>query len=113
MAQSGWAEQLGNPTVKLDATSDLIPLMYSAGNLREAIKLCEQTMRDNAMTSLGGAAAGLLNIRLGHLLYETNKLDRSHAMLEMDLRYARAWVTPTISNLAGGISLALPTRTCP
>jgi LuxR family transcriptional regulator, maltose regulon positive regulatory protein len=65
-------ERSGNPLSTLEATGYLAPLLYVQGRLREAIVLCEQALSRHAGNL---PMAGLAEIPLGTLLYETDDLD--------------------------------------
>jgi len=69
-------ERSGNPLSTLEATGYLAPLLYVQGRLREAVLLCEQALARHA--GPGGRPlpmAGLAEVPLGTLLYETDQLD--------------------------------------
>ncbi len=84
------AEALGNPMVRLEAFSDLALLRHTGGDLREASKLAESALREDAADGhRAGAAAGLLHIRLGQFLYDANALARAREEIEQGLALAR------------------------
>ena len=72
-------QQLGNHLITLEALGILTRLLYQQGQLREAILLCEQTVRHH-MDARGHPLpmAGLIYVPLGMLYYETNDLERAH-----------------------------------
>ncbi|MFQ8432939.1 LuxR C-terminal-related transcriptional regulator [Amaricoccus sp. W119] len=85
------ADALGNPMVRLEATGDLALLHHARGDLREASKLAEAALREDAAAGdRAGAAAGLLRIRLGQFLYDANALARARAETEQGIALAKA-----------------------
>lgn len=84
------ADTLGNPMVRLESLSDLALLHHAGGDLREASKLAETALRDNAAAGhRAGAGAGLLRIRLGQFLYDANALARAREETEQGITLAR------------------------
>jgi LuxR family transcriptional regulator, maltose regulon positive regulatory protein len=72
-------QQLGNHLITLEALGILTRLLYQQGQLREAILLCEQTVRHH-MDARGHPLpmAGLIYVPMGMLYYETNDLERAY-----------------------------------
>lgn len=80
------AEAQNNILVRLEATSELIPLLFASGRLRECIRLCEHAINETEPQSRGKSASALLHIRYAQMLYEVNELDRAQKELEHGLR---------------------------
>lgn len=71
------AEAQGNLPARLEAASDLVPLLHDTGRLRDALSLCEETIAGIGEDPRGISAAGLLHIRFGQMLYEQDALERA------------------------------------
>ncbi|WP_020178271.1 LuxR C-terminal-related transcriptional regulator [Methylopila sp. M107] len=76
------AESHGNLMVRLEATSDLVPLKAAAGKLQEAARLCERAIEETGDAPRGLTTTGPLHIRLGQLLYELDDRARAEIMLD-------------------------------
>jgi len=72
-------QQLGNHLMTLEALGYLTLLLYQQGQLREATRSCEQTVR-RYMDARGHPLpmAGLVYVPLGMLYYEADDLERSY-----------------------------------
>ena len=83
-------QRLNNHLTVLEAMAFLTILLYQQGQLREALKLCEQTAR-HYLNEHGPLmpVAGVAYISLGILYYEINDLDRAHYHLTVGVTLCR------------------------
>lgn len=76
------AEAHENLMVRLEATSELVPLKAASGKLHEAARLCERAIEETGDAPRGLTTTGPLHIRLGQIHYELDERERAQTMLE-------------------------------
>ncbi len=81
------AESHGNLMVRLEATSDLVPLKAASGKLHEAARLCERAIEETGGAPRGLTTTGPLHIRLGQLHYELDERERAETVLSRGVEF--------------------------